>query len=358
MQGNGEQGKGAAAANAAQRRLTEEEVEWGFRLLAGRPPVSEQEFAQFLATNDFDAMRRAFTNLGSYHAFFDAVLTSYPAYAVPLFLMRPPAKPVPEWRFQPPDLDQPTSQLCTASQYTEATFLEIAQAMGVRPGVKRSLWEQVWIISVLATAGVIAPGHRGLAIEAGRERIAAVAAARGVAIQATGIEPDGPPGIELRRSQLFYPDLVHIEDFDRLVSFESIGPAGIASMAGADLDFCFSIGMPNRLGSIAAALDFFEASLAPLKPGGIAAHSFAFNLTSDQVTWELPDLVILRRRDIEALAERLAAAGHALLPLNTHPGHALEDERVTSEPGAMLEHRQRHGVVVSTSFGLAIRKAG
>lgn len=358
MQGTDERGKGSAAGTAPQRRLTEEEVDWGFRLLAGRPPLSEQEFSQFLATGDFDAMRRAFTNLGSYHAFFDAVLTSYPAYTVPMFLMRPPARPGLEWRFQPPDLDQPTSQLCTAAQYAEPTFLEIVQAMGVKPGTKRSLWEQAWIISVLATAGLIAPGHRGLAIEAGRERIAAVAAARGVAIQGTGVEGDGPAGLEIRRSQLFYPDIVHIEDFDRLVSFESIGPSGISSMAGAGFDFCFSIGMPNRLGSIAAALDFFEASLVPLKPGGIAAHSFAFNLTSDQVTWELPDLVILRRRDIEALAERLAAAGHALLPLNTHPGHAPEDERVTSEPGAMLEHRQRHGVVVSTSFGLAIRKAG
>jgi hypothetical protein len=116
--------------------------------------------------------------------------------------------------------------------------------------------------------------------------------------------------------------------------------------------------MPGRLGSIAATLDFFEASLAPLKPGGLALHGASLNLSSDRITWELPDLVILRRADIEALHERLAAKGHRLLTLNTHPGLDPADEQVSSVPAAAPAHRQRHGVVVSAGFGLAIRKAG
>jgi hypothetical protein len=67
--------------------------------------------------------------------------------------------------------------------------------------------------------------------------------------------------------------------------------------------------------------------------------------------------VILRRTDIEALAARLQAGGHRLLPLNLHPGAHPEDEQVTTEVGAVHGLRQRHGFLVATSFGLAIRKA-
>ncbi|WP_237213955.1 hypothetical protein [Falsiroseomonas oryziterrae] len=343
------------ATTEAADGLTDETVQWGFRLLAGRDPLNEAERAAFRALPDLDAMRRAFTNTSSFHAFFDAVLTGRPVWTMPLFLLRPPEDGT-AWRFAPPDLDQPGSQLCTRAQFDEPAFLEIATAMGFRPAVSRAQWEQVWAASVLATEGLIRAGRRVLLIESGSERLGALLASRDVLVTATG-SAASPRAAELRRTQLFYPEVIRIEDFDRFVAFAQATPADISGLPGG-FDACVSFGLPTRLGSTAAALDAFEASLAPLRPGGIALHSFAFNLTSDTRSWELPNLVILRRSDIEALATRLHAAGHRLLPLNLHPGVHPEDEQVTTEVGAVHALRQRHGFLVATSFGLAIRKAG
>ncbi|WP_368414668.1 hypothetical protein [Falsiroseomonas sp.] len=339
------------------RGLPAEAVEWGFRLLAGRAPVDGGEFANFQSLPDLDAMRRAFTNLPEFHGFFSAVLTGYPAYAMPLFLLRPPATPELPWVFQAPTLDRPVSQLCTAAQFEESAFLEIIQAMALRPARNRQLWEQAWVVSMLATEGLVARGKSGLALESGRERIGALLASRGVAVLGTGGEIADDRDAEARRLRLFYPEIVHIDDFDSLVSYVELNPREARRMPPGNHDFCWSLGIPARLGSIEAALDFFEASLAALRPGGLALHTFSFNLTSDAATWELPDLVVLRRRDIEALAARLAPAGHQIMTFNTHPGHDTADETVKTEPHGPIGHRQRHGFAVVTSFGLAIRKA-
>jgi hypothetical protein len=347
-----------APAAAAPKGVPREAVDWGFKLLAGRAPVNPAEFEAFKALPNLTALRRAFTNTESFHEFFDSVLNGYPSYTVPLFLLRPPATTALDWRFAPPDLEQPGSQLCTASQFADPVFSEIIEAMGVRPTRTRAKWEHAWMISVLATAGLIAPGRRGLAIDAARERVASLVASRGAEVLAIGSETGDERAMEARRSRLFYPEIIHIEEFDRLVRFAAFEPTAIGSFPEASMDFCFSFGMPGRLRSIEATLAFLEASLAPLRPGGLALHCLDFNLTSDKTTWELPNLVILRRSDIETLAERLAPAGHRIIGFNTHPGTEQMDEQVSAAPTSTRGHRQRHGVVVATSFGLAIRKAG
>lgn len=350
------------APSQTPRNLSTEMVEWGFRLLGGRAPLNETEFASFQALPDMDAMRRAFTNLPEFHAFFSAVLTGRPSWTMPLFLLRPPQDPALPWRFTPPDLYRPVSQICTAAQFQEPAFLEIVQAMAMQPRQSRAQWEQAWIVSMLATEQLLAPGKSGVWFGAGRERIASLLASRGVAVTGTddprttasAVAPLTAQEAETRRLNAFHPDIVDIQDFDTLVSWATSPEEATGGVWGS-FDFCWSVGEAGRLGSIAAALDFIEASLSVLCPGGLALHTFALNLSSDIATWELPDLAVLRRRDIEALAARLAASGHALLPLNTHPGHDPADEAETPAPRA---HRQRQGFAVVTSFGLAIRKAG
>jgi len=345
-----------AVATGDPSGLPDEMVHWGFRLLAGREPLTKDEFAAFKALPDIDAMRRAFTNTSSFHDFFDSVLTGVPSWTMPLFLLRKPEVDLLDWHFSTPDLDRPGSQLCTRSQFDDPAFVEIATAMGFRPAVSRSQWEQAWAVSVLATEGLVASGRRALLIDAAGERVGALLASRGVAVTATGSAAT-PRAAELRRTQLFYPEVLHLEEFDRLIAFAQAEPTDLAGLGGG-FDASISFGLPTRLGSIEAALDAFEASLAPLRPGGLALHGFAFNLTSDTQSWELPNLVILRRSDVAALAARLHAAGHRLLPLNLHPGTRPEDSQVTTEVGAVHGLRQRHGFLVATSFGLAIRKAG
>jgi hypothetical protein len=325
--------------------------------MAGRGPLSEAEMASYLALPDMDAVRRTLANTHEFHAFFGSLHTGYEAWTVPHFLLRPPAVEGLAWRFQQPDLEDPSSQLCTASQFRDAAYAEIAGALGLPPGVGRRRWEQVWIVSVLATEKLIAPGRRGLGLAVENDRIAALLSSRGVEVLATDLPDRDGRSTEARRSRLFYPEVTHIEEFDQLVRFANLDPRGVADVAPGEFDFCWSRGVPGVLGEAAAALDFMQASLAPLRPGGLAVHTVEFNLTSNRTTWEQPDNVLLRRRDIEALAGRLAADGHMLLPLNTHPGQEPEDEKVRGTLGGAPGLRQRVGMMVSTSFGLAIRKA-
>ena len=339
-------------------QVTDEAVDWAFRLLAGREPASAVEVASFRSVADLDTLRRAFANLPEFHAFFGSVAHGFPAWTVPMFLIRPSPVAGVEWRFTPPDLEQPCCQMCTASQFSDPAYAEITEAMGYQPGIGRPRWEQAWIVSVLATEGLIGPGRRGLGLQVNRERIAALVASRGVEVLATNDEVSTPDVMETRRSWLYYPQVCHLEEFDRLVRFAGLDLASLGAWQDGGFDFCWSMGLPERMKTVDAALDIFEASLAPLRPGGIALHSFTFNLTSDLVTLELPGLVFLRRRDIETLAERLISRGHRLLPLNTHPGHEPADEHVRHQVAGVPGHRQRHGLLVSTSFGLAIRKGG
>ncbi len=336
--------------------ITDAAVRWGFRMLAGREPLNEAEFAAFQALPDMPGLRRTLANTHEFHAFFGALLTPHQAWTMPLFLLRPPSSPTTEWRFEPPSLDAPVCQMATIAQFAEPAFQEIIAAMGLRPGRQRAVWEQAWIIATLATAGAIAPGKRALGLETGRERIASVLAARGTAVTAFANGLADPQAIERRRLQLFHPEACPIEEFDARVACGPLDPREVGGLPAEHFDAAWSIGLPDQLGSIAAAMEVFEASLVPLRPGGIAAHVFSLNLASNGLTWEEPSNVLVRRRDIETLAERLREKGHALLPLNTHPGQDLADEQVQSELGGPAGHRQRRGMMVHAAFGLAIRK--
>lgn len=338
--------------------VTDEAVEWGYRLLAGRPPVSAVEAASFRALPDLDTLRRTFANLPEFHAFFGAIAQGFQSWQVPMFLLRPSVVDGLEWRFVPPDLEQPCSQMCTWSQFDDPAYAEIIEAMGYPPGRGRPRWEQAWIVSVLATEGLVAPGKRGLGLQVGRERVPSLLASRGVEVVGTNDEVGSPAAAETRRTWLFHPEVCHIEEFDRLVRFAGLDWEALGVWEQAGFDFVWSIGLPSRMRTVETTLDAFEASLAPLRPGGLALHTFTFNLTSDQITWELPEITVLRRRDIEALAQRLIAKGHSLLPLNTHPGLEIADEHVRNDPMGVPGLRQRNGMLVSTSFGLAIRKGG
>ncbi len=352
------QASGAAEpAATAGPKLSFDEARWAIRILCGREPLSEFELDVCRSQPSLDALRHALTNSWEFHEFFDATLTQKPVWAAPLFLLRPPQDPALPWRFAPPDLETPSSQLCTASQFRDDAFAEITRAMGFAPARKRWLWEQAWIVSVVATEGLVAPDRRGFGFFNRRDRLASLFASRGVEVTATAQPTEFAGRLSALVSQLHYPELIAAEDYERLVTVRHMEWQQMPEEYTAGYDFCWSVNAPGKVGSIAAAMDFFEASLRVLKPGGIAAHVMQFNLTSDRLTWESPEWgVVLRRSDIEALAARLAKQGHTLLPLNTHPGFEELDEQVVTRPDAPPGIRQRHGVYVLTSFGLAIRK--
>ncbi len=348
------------SAEAAQQKLSPDAVAWAFRLLIGREPFSAEEVEAHRSLPDLATLRRAFSNTWEFYDFFDAAVEGVPSYGMPLFLMRPPADPAFPYRFEPPSLEHPVGQMCTAAQFDDPVFAEIAEAMGMAPGRTRRSWEQVWIVSLLATHGMIAAGKQAIGFGVGRERIPSLLASRGVRVLASDLphvseDVQLPPGAQ--QMALFHPEVLHLEDFEAMVGYRDIDMNHLPADLDGQFDFCWSASAVDRLGSLAAASAFLEESLRVLKPGGIAAHTFSLNVTSDVATVDHPTLAVLRRRDLEALAAQIQAQGHEMLPVNLHPGLEPQDAEVATNPAGPPRPKHRHGALVLTSFGLALRKA-
>lgn len=344
----------------AQPKLSADAVAWAFRLLIGRDPFSAEEVEAHRNLPDLATLRRAFSNTWEFYDFFDAAVEGVPAYGMPLFLMRPPGDPAFPYRFEPPSLEHPVGQMCTAGQFDDPVFAEIAEAMGMAPGRTRRSWEQAWIVSLLATQGMIAAGKQAIGFGVGRERIPSLLASRGVRVLASDLphvseDVQLPPGAQ--QMALFHPEILHLEDFEAMVGYRDIDMNHLPADLDGQFDFCWSASAVDRLGSLAAASAFLEESLRVLKPGGIAAHTFTLNITSDIATVDHPTLAVLRRRDLEALAAQIQAQGHEMLPVNLHPGLEPQDAEVATKPDGPPRPKQRHGALVVTSFGLALRKA-
>lgn len=262
-------------------------------------------------------------------------------------------------------LAEPRSQMCTASQFDEA---EYRRWLGIlhRPMHRhRKQWEYVWICRVLESMGCLSDGARGLGFGCGIEPLPAAFAAQGVFVTATDL------GGEDRRAQQWRQTSQHLlcaealndpaicspDRFFERVEVDAIDMNAIpADRVG--YDFCWSSCSLEHLGSIGAGLTFIERSLATLKPGGVAVHTTELNLTSDNRTIRKGGTVLFRRSDLETFAGRMAAKGHQVLPITWDQGDQPEDQYVDVPPyAADIHFKLALGAYVTTSFGLAIRKA-
>ena len=332
-------------------------------MFIGREPADEAEIAFHQQNPDLETLRRSFAGTGE---FLDFQRRAQPAdYRAPLFLLQPPADPRLPWRFQPPELAAPVSQLCTQGQFDEPVFARLCAMLDILPGPHRKIWEFCYVVAVMQAAGLLRPGVRALGFGVGQEPIPALLARAGVAVMATdapdtvvhqqGWSSTGQHAAGLRA--LDYPAILPFEALQALVEFRPVDMNAIPGDLGG-FDVCWSSCAFEHLGSIALGLRFFERSLGTLKPGGIAVHTTEFNLSSNADTFDTAGLCLFRKRDIEALLGRLAAAGHRVWPLNLHPGTAAVDAHIDLPPYAMPHLKLAVGQYVTTSIGLVVQKAG
>jgi SAM-dependent methyltransferase len=259
---------------------------------------------------------------------------------------------------------QPISQMCTAHQMAEPEYAEMCQRMGTVPGRHRKQWEFAFILRTLQYHGAWRDGARGLGFGVGIEPLSSVFAASGCTIVATDLEAtdaraqvwDDTDQLGSTLAQIHYPDLCSEADFHERVSFRPVDMNAIPADL-RDFDFTWSSCAYEHLGSIKAGLDFFENSLACLKPGGIAVHTTELNLSSNEGTLDNSGTVIFRRRDFEALASRLIEQGHDVMPITFDSGDTELDRFIDLPPYSADSHLKLALLRwVSTSFGLVVRK--
>jgi 2-polyprenyl-3-methyl-5-hydroxy-6-metoxy-1,4-benzoquinol methylase len=205
----------------------------------------------------------------------------------------------------------------------------------------RKVWELAYVLQAIHDGGHIRAGARGLGFGCGIEVIPSYLAAHGAEVTVTDLPPaeaeaKGWAATDqhaLSLASAFHPHLVDRETFDRLVSLRYLDMTAIP----ADLqnyDFCWSVCALEHLGSIQNGLDFIENSLRTLRPGGVAVHTTEFNIRSDVPTIDNWPTVLFQRQHFEALAARLAAAGHTVAPLDFTLGEGPMDRFIDVPPWA------------------------
>lgn len=274
---------------------------------------------------------------------------------------RPPPTPaVRDPRFPPGVL----SRICTEAQLHEAWFGAWCAALGRQAVANRKLWEHAYLAHALDSLGHLRPGSRGLGFGVGREPLVALFAGRGCRVVATDLPAEAEEARGWSNTSQYAGGLDGLADpalcdpasFRELVTWRSLDmrerPPDLTGF-----DFCWSACSFEHLGSLDAGLDFVEGSLATLRPGGVAVHTTEYNLGSNAATLERGPTVLYRRRDLEALASRLEAAGHQVAALDLDPGQGVLDEYVDLPPYVHAPHlRLWYRQFVTTSVALVVRR--
>jgi hypothetical protein len=257
------------------------------------------------------------------------------------------------------------SQACTQCQIESSSFRYWATRLRERPGgLHRKLWEWCFITQALYERGMLADGRRGLGFAVGTEPLTALFASLGCRIVASDLDPDSADKAGWVSTNQHASSLLQLNSrslcandaFVERVAFREVDMRAIPKDLRG-FDFLWSSCALEHLGGLPYGFDFVMNAMDCLKPGGVAVHTTEFNCDSDDATIETGSSVIYRKRDLLALADRLAAKGHTIEPFDFDLGDTEADRHVDEPPYTGRMHlKLRLGGFASTSFGLIIRK--
>lgn len=264
-----------------------------------------------------------------------------------------------------PSLTHPVSQVCTAAQFAEPCYARWADAIREPAKTHRKQWEFVYHLQVLESRGLLRPGIRALGFGVGFDPLAAVMAAHGVEVTATDLAPEAAAAGAWIATSQHAPDLAALngraicdpETFARLVRFEHADMRAIPDHF-RDYDVVWSACAFEHLGTLRAGADFVIRSLKALKPGGLAVHTTEHNLDDRWRTRRRGATVLYRRRDLQRILDRAAAAGFGST-VNWGQGTSPVDDHLDLPPYESDPHiRLLFRGYRMTSFGLVLEGAG
>jgi len=260
-----------------------------------------------------------------------------------------------------------TSRMCTQAQFLTAEFAHWRGRLKQDLLWHRKQWEFCFIAHALWERDMLRSGRRGCGFGVGVEPLPALFASLGCRITAT----DAPAHVVAAgwretgqyagtRDPLNAAGIASPEAFAANVEWRAVDMNHLpADLQG--FDFVWSACAMEHLGSIEQAIAFLLGSCRCLKPGGVAVHTTEFNVSSDEATLSRGPTVLLRRRDILEIAERLGEVGCELAPVDFDPGAGVLDRFVAVPPyeygvadAPMLKVALRG--FVATSLGLIVHK--
>lgn len=232
------------------------------------------------------------------------------------------------------------------------------------PRYHRKQGEFVYIAHALWERGYLKLGNRGLGFGVGMEPLVDLFCSYGCEITASDLDEATAAEMGWTKTNehsssidQLYRGISRREDFERLATWRMVDMNDLPTDL-RDYDFCYSSCSIEHVGSLDLCKRFLKKSLDTLKPGGLSVHTTELNLSSNYNTVTEGGTIIWRRRDIEAIAAEIEAAGHSVETLDFYTGSGPVDCTIDIAPGAGEPHlRLQLEGYESMSFGLIIQKA-
>ncbi|MCL2625734.1 MAG: methyltransferase domain-containing protein [Cystobacterineae bacterium] len=260
-----------------------------------------------------------------------------------------------------------SSQLCNTEFFGLPLFQYWMKLLKISPRIDRKHWEYVYITQALYENGMLTPGKRGLGFACGKEPLPALFASMGCEILATDLDINDARSTKWVESNqntmnaiehLNERDICPPDRFAECVNFRSMDMNEIPKELFEKFDFNWSSCAVEHIGGMEKSMHFLTENLKTLKSGGIAVHTFEFNLSSNDDTCFLPDSFIFRKCDVENATQALRTEGHEVYPLDFKVGTYLSDSFIDTYP--YMRHNAHLRLVlekyIATSFGFIVRK--
>jgi hypothetical protein len=255
-----------------------------------------------------------------------------------------------------------TSRVVRAREFREPWFAERASELGEPHKMHRKVWEFCTIAQV---AHDLMPSNaKALGFGVGLEPLAAWLAARGATVVATDrpdttAEWDNTNQHAVSLEHLRHPGVCPDAEFDERVRFLPLDMNEIPDdLCKGEFDFTWSAGSFEHIGGIDKSIDFYCRQMECLRPGGLSVHTTEFNMFSYKPTMDEHNLVMFRVQELQVLAERLAAQGDELWPMDLASGVEPADLYIDSAPYTLPHLKVAVGPFVTTSVLLVARRGG
>lgn len=266
---------------------------------------------------------------------------------------------------EPPTAIKQGSRLCRQGDFATDGFRYWMSCMREPLNLHRKMWEWFFIADALFQRGQLAHGRRGIAFGVGLEPLPSLFASLGAEILATDMAEEGAAAAgwigqhAANLQALNQRGLCDENLFREKVGFRVLDMNDLPRDLEGGFDFCWSSCALEHLGSLEHGLRFVERSMDLLRPGGIGVHTTEFNMSSNKDTFEAPELSLYRRRDLEALFERLQRDGHQVEPMDWEEGDGIVDGHIDLPPyfSTPMHLRLEIASYACTSIGFIIRKS-
>jgi hypothetical protein len=247
-----------------------------------------------------------------------------------------------------PTLADPVTQVATAQQLREAVAGGWISRLRPQGKSGPEHWRKVYTLQVLRRYGMLEKGARGLGFERSAGGIPAALAAFGAKVVANF---PTRPGKQLNPAAL-QRDLADRAPCSKKVFDENVA-VRISSWRRipndlVNFDFLWSTRVNEVLYSVAAAAQFVEDAMACLRPGGLAVHTFSYDLAPSGRAIPSTERVMMQQGDIERIALLLVSRGHEVAQFKIDAADPI------LTPGSAVD--AEHRAMDHTMVGLIARK--